>query len=343
MELLADLIRAAKSGPLAVIARVERELAPLGFTVRRTRGAPLAALFTRGAARFAFSGHVDVVPVGEGWTRDAFGGEVSEDRVWGRGASDMLGSVACFVAAAKATQAPCAILLTTDEETTMRAAEVALAEGMLSGFEGVIVGEPTSMRVGIAEKGVLWARVDATGTNAHGSMPELGDNAVARIVRIATRLSTYRPPGKHSLLGGGTASLNRIWGGDAVNQVPAAAHLELDVRYLPGTSHEDVLRAVREAVAPEQGKAHVRVVSSHLPFEIAADAPLVRAALAAGGRGTVALPYGTEASKFAPAGIPTIIFGPGDQSLAHTNRESIALVELDAGTRAYAALLDGAR
>ncbi|MFA5860154.1 MAG: M20/M25/M40 family metallo-hydrolase [Candidatus Thermoplasmatota archaeon] len=341
--LLADLIRAARGGPLAVLARVERELLPMGFTARRTKGEPTAVLFARGAPRFVLSGHVDVVPVGEGWTREPFGGQTAEGRVWGRGASDMLGSVACFVAAARATRSPCAILLTTDEETTMRAAELAIEEGLLSGFDGVVVGEPTSMQVGIAEKGVLWVRVDAVGTNAHGSMPELGDNAVARIVRIADRLANYRPPGKHPLLGEATASLDRIGGGEAVNQVPATAFLELDVRYLPGTSQEDVLRAVRDAVAPEHEKASVSAISSHLPFETSADAPLARAALAAGGRGTVALPYGTEASKYAPAGIPTIILGPGDPAVAHTDHESIAIADLDAGARAYAALLDGVR
>jgi len=113
------------------------------------------------------------------------------------------------------------------------------------------------------------------------------------------------------------------------------------VRYLPGTSESDVLRAVREAVAPEDGKATVRVLSSHLPFETSPDAPLVRAALAAGGRGAVALPYGTEASKYAPAGMPTLILGPGDPSLAHTDHESIALAELEAGVKAYADLISG--
>lgn len=337
--LLRDLIRAARDGPAATLAVAQAALAPLGFEARRTRGEPAAVLLARGAPRVLLSGHVDVVPAGAGWTRDPFGGEAAEGRVWGRGACDMLGSVACFVAAAaRAPRAPCGILLTTDEETGMLAATRALDEGLLAGVDGVVVGEPTALQVGIAEKGVLWVRVEAGGRTAHGSMPELGDNAVDRLVRVLSRLDA--PAGHHPLLGKPTLSVNRVGGGEAVNQVPAEAWAEVDVRYLPGgASPMDLLgRALED-------KATLRVLSSHAPFEVAPDAPLVRAAVeaarAAGREGrTLGLPYGTEASKYAPAGIPTVILGPGEPGLAHTARESIALEDLEAGARCYQHLLE---
>ncbi|HEX2021798.1 MAG TPA: M20/M25/M40 family metallo-hydrolase, partial [Candidatus Thermoplasmatota archaeon] len=133
-DLLPRLVQAARSGPDAVLAAVDAPLRALGFAPRATASSPRAVLWRRGDARVALSGHVDVVPVGEGWTRDPFGGEVAEGRVWGRGACDMLGSVACFVgAAALARDAPAAILLTTDEETTMHAARHALDEAREEG------------------------------------------------------------------------------------------------------------------------------------------------------------------------------------------------------------------
>ena len=222
----------------------------------------------------------------------------------------------------------------------MRAAEHALAEGLLRGADAVVVGEPTGMDVGVAEKGVLWARVETTGVNAHGSMPELGDNAVQRAVRIASRLADWRPPGgEHALLGRGTAGVHRIHGGDDVNQVPAAAWLEVDARYLPGTSEDEVVAALRRAAQPEGARASVRVASSHPPFEISPDAPLARAALQASGGRAIGLPYGTEASRYAPAGFPTVILGPGDPGAAHTNAESVTLGALDRATGAYARLL----
>lgn len=328
-EVLPALIQAARDGPDAVLDVVTKAL--VGFERRDTKAQPRAALFTRGKPRVLFSGHVDVVPVGEGWTRDPFGGALEDNRIWGRGACDMLGSIACFIAAAQSSEKPCAILLTTDEETGMKAAEHAIGEGMLSGITAVIVGEPTSMEVGIAEKGVLWLRVEAQGVNAHGSMPELGDNAIERVMRIASRMKA--PEGRHPLLGSATLSVNRVGGGDAVNQVPALAWLEADIRYLPGQ------KISMDKAAGD--KAKVIELSNHAPFEIDSQAPLAVAALRAAKRQAIGLPYGTEASKFAPAGFPTVILGPGEPGLAHTNRESIALSDLERGTGAYAELLEG--
>lgn len=344
--LLPTLIQAAGRSPEAVLEALDAPLRALGFAPRRTKETPAAVLWTRGSPRILLSGHVDVVPVGEGWTRDAHGGDIAEGRVWGRGACDMLGAIACYVgAAARVPAAPCAILLTTDEETRMRAAEVALEEGLLAGFDAVVVGEPTGFAVGIAEKGVLWLRLRTQGRNAHGSMPELGDNAAERLVRALHALASAPMPGEHALLGRATRNLGTLRAGEAVNQVPASAYAEIDVRYLPGMDAQaildDLLRAARAA-----GEApSIEVLSNHAPFETPADSALVRAAVAAVERArgaparVLGLPYGTEASKFAPAGFACVIFGPGEPALAHTNRESIALDALREGEAAYAHLL----
>ena len=344
--LLPRLIQAARHGPHAVLAALEAPLTALGFAARPTRAEPRAVLWTRGEAgargRLVLSGHVDVVPVGEGWTRAPFGGEVAEGRVWGRGACDMLGSVACFVgAAARAPDAACGILLTTDEETRMRAAEVALEEGLLADASGVVVGEPTRFAVGIAEKGVLWARVSAHGKNAHGSMPHLGENAVEKLVATLAHLQRETLVGEHALLGAATKNVGTIRGGDAVNQVPALAHADIDFRYLPRTRAEDLTRLIGDCAARAGARVDVEVLSNHAPFEVAQDAPLVRAALVAvdDGARPVGLPYGTEASKFAPAGLPCVIVGPGEQELAHTNRESITIDDLARGVDVYARML----
>lgn len=337
--LLQRLLRAAARGPDAVLAELEAPLRAAGLAPRRTRAAPHAVLWSRGRPRLALSGHVDVVPVGEGWQRDAFGGEVGEGRVWGRGACDMLGSVACFVAAAERTKAastPCAILLTTDEETTMLAAQHALAEGLLAGIEGIVVGEPTDMQVGVAEKGVLWTRLTTRGKNAHGSMPHLGVNAAERMVRILAEVQRVKLSGEHALLGPATINLGRMAAGEAVNQVPASATADLDIRYLPGTVSADVVALLRQAT-PEAFE--IEFLSDHAPFEIDPDAPLAKAAPGQ----KVGLPYGTEASKYAPAGIPCIILGPGEPGLAHTNKESIALDALAKGSAVYVQLLESFR
>lgn len=336
--LLQALLRAARRGPEAVLAALDAPLRAAGMTARETKAEPRAVLWTRGEApRLALSGHVDVVPVGEGWTRDPHGGEIADARLWGRGACDMLGSVAAFAAAAASTRAPVAILLTTDEETTMRAAAHALDEGFLAGIEGVVVGEPTDMAVGIAEKGVLWLRLQTRGRNAHGSMPELGENAAEKMVRALHGIQSVTLEGRHPLLGRPTINLGRMSSGEAVNQVPASASADVDIRYLPGMEKDVIVRRLREAA---REPVEVEILSDHVPFEVAPDSRLARASLAAGGSRALGLPYGTEASKYAPAGVPCVIFGPGEPGLAHTNRESIPLDALRRGADAYRRLLE---
>jgi len=335
--LLASLIRAAGEGPEAVLAALEAPLRAAGMSPRATKDEPRAVLWTRGSPRLALSGHVDVVPEGEGWKRDAHGGEIAEGRVWGRGACDMLGSIACFAVAAARTRGPCAILLTTDEETTMHAAEIAIAEGLLRGIEAIVVGEPTDFATGIAEKGVLWMRLTTHGKNAHGSMPELGDNAAERLVRLLHDVQGVKLEGEHPILGRPTINLGKIRGGEAVNQVPALAEGELDIRYLPGQRSDDIIMRLRAATSEP---FHVELLSNHVPFEVAPESPLARAAVDAGAGARVGLPYGTEASKYAPAGIPCVILGPGEPGLAHTARESISLDALRRGVDLYARLIE---
>jgi len=344
--LLPDLIRRAGRSPHDVLAGVEPALRALGFAPRRTREGPEAVLWTRGSPRLALSGHVDVVPVGEGWKQDPHGGALAEGRVWGRGACDMLGAVAAFAGAAElAPDAPCAILLTTDEETRMGAAEGALRDGLLSGLEAVVVGEPTGLAVGTAEKGVLWMRARTAGRNAHGSMPELGDNAADRLVRALHALQAAPLPGHHALLGRPTLNVGRLAAGEAVNQVPASASAELDIRYLPGMDAAGVERHLMQAFGRAGEAPGLETIGHHPPFETSADARLVKAAAGAVAsvRGqppeVVGFPYGTEASRYAPAGLDCVILGPGEPALAHTNRESVRVDALREAEEIYAALL----
>lgn len=331
-------MRAAGKGPDAVLAELDAPLRAAGLAPRRTRGEPHAVLWSRGAApKLVLSGHVDVVPVGEGWQRDPHGGELAEGRIWGRGACDMLAGVAAFASAAARTRAPVSLLLTTDEETGMKAASHALAEGFLQGAEAVVVGEPTDLEVGIAEKGVLWLRLTTRGRNAHGSMPHLGDNAAERMVRALHAIGALRWEGEHPLLGKPTLNLGTLRSGEAVNQVPASAVAELDARYLPGARQDDIIARLRAAAGEP---IEIEVHSDHASFEIGPGSRLARAALAAAGSRALGLPYGTEASKFAPAGLPCVILGPGEPGLAHTNRESCGVDALRRAVEAYARLIE---
>lgn len=321
----------------APLAFCEERLAKAGASIARV-GPPAAFVARRaGDARppLLLSGHVDVVPSGDGWALPPFGATLSEGRLWGRGASDMLASVACFVRLfEERPDLPLAIALTSDEETGMKGADLLVAAGVLGGARGVIVGEPTDFEVGVAEKGVLWARLVARGRAAHASMPEVGENAAEKLIAAWSRVARMPLPGsEHPLLGRATRSLDVLRAGLAVNAVPDRAEGEVDFRYLPGTSPESLVRALEALAAPD---ATVEVLSSHPPFESDPSGPLALAARRAVAevrgvdRPGVGLPYGTEACKLA-ALAPCIVLGPGERALAHTNRESVALRDLADG------------
>lgn len=145
-----------------------------------------------------FNGHIDVVPVGEGWTVDPFGGEVRDGRVYGRGSCDMKGGIAAAVVAVEAIvdlfpDFPGALEIsgTVDEESGGFAGVAFLArQGLFSRprVDHVVIPEPLNVdRVCIGHRGVWWAEIETYGRIAHGSMPFLGDSAIRHMAAVLER------------------------------------------------------------------------------------------------------------------------------------------------------------
>ncbi|MHB8586983.1 MAG: M20/M25/M40 family metallo-hydrolase [Thermoplasmatota archaeon] len=340
-EILRDLLHAGPH-PTDTLACARRFLSTHGFREETSPAGTTVAV--RGRPTLAFCGHLDVVPPGEGWEH-AHGAE-EKGRIWGRGTSDMLGSVAAWLwGVAGSTQLPCATVLTTDEETTMGGARELAAAGALARFDALLIGEPTDFEIGIAEKGVLWLRATVQGRAAHASMPEEGVNAIEAAARAILRLRDLEVPGVHPLLGRPTLSVDTIQGGSAANVVPEQCSFDCDIRYLPPIEGERVIELVDATIQKAVDVHKLEVLGHHPAFETRRPSRLLaeaEAAVAAAGREAraVGLPYGTEASRYGPLGKDIIILGPGERRLAHTNRESIALADLEAATQIYRALAE---
>ena len=188
---------------------LEQMLAPLGFAVhRRISGeapdGPVENLFAirqgpAGSRHFAFAGHVDVVPPGEGWTSAPFAPEVRGELLYGRGAVDMKGAVAAMVAAAKAIPADAgtiSFIITGDEEGPARFGTLALMDQMreLGATPDLcLVGEPTSVnRLGdmmkIGRRGSLNSWLEVDGVQGHVAYPHLADNPCTRLVALLAEL-----------------------------------------------------------------------------------------------------------------------------------------------------------
>jgi acetylornithine deacetylase/succinyl-diaminopimelate desuccinylase-like protein len=275
-------------------------------------------------------------------------------RLYGRGACDTKGSVAamllalCDVARDGARPAQTEIVFAglVDEED-QQAGSRALAAGRFRA-DLAIVGEGTRLAAVTAHKGSLWLCLETRGRSAHGSRPELGRNAIHSMARIVVWLQTayasFLRRRRHPLLGTATVSVGTISGGIQPNIVPAACAITVDRRTLPGETEAGVKRELSKLLRGLNLRAAVSSTKSKpcLPMETNSRHPMVARFLhSIGQREPAGVHYFCDASVLAHAGIPSVVFGPGDIAQAHTADEWIALASLEAAHRRLVAFLRG--
>jgi succinyl-diaminopimelate desuccinylase len=304
-----------------------------------------------------FTGHLDTVPAERvDWSVDPYAAERDGDRVVGRGTSDMKSGVAAaLVATIEHSARPHAcrgvqLVLTAGEETgcTGLLGLDAPARDALAGGGPLVVAEPTANELVLGHKGAHWMRLRATGRAAHGSAPELGDNAVVRIARAAVALHDHAGWSRHDRFGPVTANVGVLHGGVAPNVVPDAAELLLDVRTVPGVDAGQ-LRAQVGLLAGERVDVADLVVLP--PLDTGADEPfvaMVRSALQAAGLPDAAAPparFFTDASVLAgllggddPA--PTVVLGPGEPAQCHVVDEYCLAERVEQAVEVYRELLE---
>jgi succinyl-diaminopimelate desuccinylase len=284
-------------------------------------------------APLCLTGHLDVVPLGaREWSKDPFSGETDGDKLYGRGASDMKAGVAAILLAArgyanKLSGTPGVVIVLTAAEEGGCVGSAQLAKTQLLGRAGaMIVGEPTSNYPLVGHKGSIKFHARFKGVSAHGSMPELGVNAIYKAGKALAALEHFDFAAKsHPIMGKPTLNVGTIEGGVTVNAVADSAKVGVDIRTVPGMDHDEVLRRIRAAI-PE---AELDVFSNLKPvwtapeqewiqrvFEICkpyvGEQPAARTA-----------PYMTDAANLLKvyAAAPTVVLGPGEAAMAHQTDE----------------------
>jgi acetylornithine deacetylase/succinyl-diaminopimelate desuccinylase-like protein len=304
----------------------------------------LARLAPAGAVRqrILLAPHTDTVGA---FSPGQFAPRMRHGRIYGRGACDTKGSVASMLGAlmalARSGARPAATEIVfaglIDEENAQAGSRALAASGLKADL--AIVGEPTRLRVVTAHKGSLWLRLETRGKAAHGACPDLGRNAVHEMARIVDLLETdyarQLKRRRHPLLGCATVNVGSIKGGSQPNIVPAACEATVDRRTLPGETRASVCGELQGMFRRHKLRARIgdeKSCACH-PMETSAEVPLVRRFLqAARQTKPEGVNYFCDASVLAHAGIPSIVFGPGDIAQAHTAEEWIGLKSLAAAT-----------
>ncbi len=272
----------ADAGAQAVLAAA---LEGLGFTVTRLRFGDIENLYARiGTAgpHLCFAGHTDVVPAGAGaWTAAPFAGELRDGVLYGRGACDMKGAIAAFVAGCAAylqsgpPRGSISLLITGDEEGPGLDGTVRVLEWMKANCEVpdfCLVGEPTNPhRLGevikIGRRGSLNARITVHGVQGHAAYPQRADNPVHRLLRALAALTAAPLDAGTDWFGPSTLQVTSIdVGNPATNIIPAAARAMLNIRFNDRHSSASLTAWLRAALAQHAERFDLDVAVSGESF-----------------------------------------------------------------------------
>jgi acetylornithine deacetylase len=304
------------------------------------------------------SGHTDVVPVdGQDWQSDPFAATIRGDKLYGRGACDMKGFIACALTMLpQAVQLsnsgqlrrPLHLALSFDEEVGCLGAPLILADLKARGItpDYCIVGEPTNMAMVVAHKGIAVYRCRVHGKSAHSSLIAQGVNAISYASKLvgyvdtlAEELSARDDNDALFTVPYSTLSVGTIHGGTATNIVPNLCEFTFDYRNLPHMTQDDILEPIQAKVAELNAQMQARAPETGIELMQEESVPamtdddsaelqsLIAALTGDDERHKVA--YATEGGQFTNAGIPTIICGPGSIEQAHKADEYVELIEIE--------------
>jgi len=370
VQTLTDLVRINSVNPgIAADGPGEREIATY-LTCAMTRlgleavvlepqpGRATAVGTLRGSGpgrSLMLNGHADTVGI-EGMP-DPFSARISEDRLYGRGAHDMKGSLAACLGAVKAL-VDAGVRLGGDLVVAGVADEECASLGTADLIEhldvdGAIVTEPTSLEICLAHKGFIWIDVQTEGRAAHGSRFAEGVDANMRMGRFLAGLDQLeqrlRARSPHPLVGPPSLHAATLQGGSGLSTYADRCTLGIERRTVPGETEAEAVAEIQAivdglAAADPTFRASVKPIFTREPFEVPAEAPIVAALGAAAERVIGRRPPFVgdspwmDAALLAAAGIETVVFGP----LGHGEHSAVEWVDLESVVQTAAVLAQAA-
>ena len=332
----------------AIADFVQAVLQNAGITCTRVplekgRSSVVARIPGRSPGSIVLCGHLDTVRAdARQWSHDPFAAELVDDRIYGLGAADMKSGVAVIIQTAReimrrgaTPEHDIVLALTADEEHSYRGAATVAESGLIDDALFLFITEPTGGTGYIGQKGELWIEVTFTGKAAHGSVPELGINAILPAARFVVALQ-QEAENWQAVPGRGRSSLNigELHGGVQVNIVPAQARVRIDSRPVSQPAHDEGLRTIEKLgneVAQATGTQFaMEILNDKAPIVSDLQDPWVQRFLHAidpeKETEPEIAPYSTDAVSIVPQlKVPVGIYGPGSIAQAHQPDEYVEI------------------
>lgn len=380
VELTRDLIRRPSVTPAdeGAMDVLERALTGLGFHCRRMKFGPASSseavgekdvienLYARrgtASPNLCFAGHTDVVPTGstEAWSAGPFEAEVRDGVLYGRGAVDMKGGIAAWVAAVSRVLAggevpgSLSFLITGDEEGpalhgTKRVVQALMAEGEV--IDACVVGEPSSQHalgdmIKIGRRGSLNTWITVHGKQGHVAYPDRAANPVPVLARLVARLADHRLDEGYEAFQPSNLELTTLdVGNTATNLIPAEARGRLNIRFNPNHTGESLMAWLDAEAAKAQAESGLRIALEHLHSGdafLTQTGPFVTGVqdaveTAVGRRPEASTTGGTSDARFIRALCPVLELGLVGQTM-HQIDERAPVAEIEALTEVYGAVI----
>lgn len=299
------------------------------------------------------NGHMDTVPVGniENWKYDPFG-KMINGKIYGRGAVDMKGGLVSMLTAVKNVVKDKAgfkrkllLAFVGDEEVALGGSKFFIKNGrkLLWDVKYGVIGEPTAFMITRAQKGIANMRVKIKGKAAHGSSPELGDNAIYKacdMIQEIRKLIKGLKKKNDNVLGSGTINIGKMVGGIKVNIVPDYCEVDIDRRIIPGETPALARKQINDILKKLKIKAEIEALLSRLPMKIPEDSELIKMLKVITRTRTRGTAGYTEAELYyRDCGIECVICGPGKIGIAHTVNEYMEISALKKGVIMFEKLI----
>jgi succinyl-diaminopimelate desuccinylase len=292
-----------------------------------------------GPQKIILSGHLDVVPAGNLslWRYPPFSAEIEDGKLYGRGACDMKAGITMLIGTIMNLKKypellevyTILFLASADEEAGMTGALTCVRKGVMKDAILLVVAEPTNMKLGIAEKGLLWMDLYVRGKAAHASTPGVGLNSIEGAMRLIPYLYECLESKEDNLLGKSSLNIGKIEGGVANNIVPEETKISIDYRLIPEQDLKILANRVRELdLAPYELIAKTTYTLPAVITEL--NHPFIQNLKQITNTDFVGLPYATDTAVLInpKKPVPFLIFGPGDAQVVHRENEFVEIKDL---------------